>query len=178
VNLTWTATDNEAVARVDLFLSRVGVGGPYDTLATAVPNDGSYGWTVDGPVTAAAFFKVAALDSAGNGAFALSDSAFTIYDATAVGGDHVTEFALSSVGPNPTHGRCRVVFTVPQAAPVRLSVMDIQGREVAVLADGEQEAGRHEVAWSDATGRVRPGLYFVRMKAPGHTFLRRIVVIR
>jgi hypothetical protein len=59
-----------------------------------------------------------------------------------------------------------------------VSILDILGREVAVLADGESPAGRHEVTWSDDAARVRPGLYFVRMRAAGHTYLRRLVVIR
>ena len=176
VNLTWTATDNEVVAQVDLFLSRAGAGGPYDSLA-AVPNSGTYAWTATGPATSNAIFKVVARDSASNSAFALSDSAFTILDATGVDGYLPSEFALSSVSPNPVHGDCRVVFTVPRTAAVRVSILDVLGREVAVLADGERSPGRHEVAWS-ATARVQPGLYFVRMKAAGHTFVRRIVMIR
>jgi DNA-binding transcriptional LysR family regulator len=61
-------------------------------------------------------------------------------------------------------------------AAVRIGVLDVLGREVAVLAAGERPAGRHEVAWDAA--RVKPGLYFVRMQAAGRTFLRRIVMIR
>ena len=178
VALAWTATDNEVVARVDLLLSRAGAGGPYDTLAAAVPNSGTYAWTASGPTTTEAIFEVSARDSAGNGAAALSDSAFAITDVTAADGGPVLDLALAAVSPNPAHGTCRVSFALPRTSLVRVSLLDVQGREVAVLASGEHAAGRYRMTWSAAAGRVSPGLYFVRMATPGHTLLRRVVILR
>jgi hypothetical protein len=55
----------------------------------------------------------------------------------------------------------------------------VQGREVAVLAEGGFEAGRHQVRWEGAsTGRVGPGLYFVRLNVAGRSLVRRTVVTR
>jgi hypothetical protein len=176
-NLTWTATDNEVVARIDLYLSRSGSAGPFDTLATAVPNTGTYAWTVSGQPTTTAIFKVAARDSAANGAVDLSDTTFSIFTQYAVDEPPVTEFSLSPISPNPAHGPCRVTFATPRTAAVRVSVLDVAGREVALLATGESPAGRHTVTWN-AGDRARPGLYFVRMQADGLTFLRRMVIIR
>ena len=36
---------------------------------------------------------------------------------------------------------------------VRLSVLDVQGREVAVLIRGEQQAGRYQAVWDGRTTR-------------------------
>jgi hypothetical protein len=176
-NVAWTASDNEVVADVDLYLSRTGPGGPFDSLATHQPNSGSWAWTVDGPATADAYVRVVARDSAANTAMALSDSAFAILASSGVEGGTVTAFALGTVRPNPARGSCRVSFDVPRAAPVRVSIVDVQGRVVTVLADGEQPAGRHEVTWRNGT-HARPGLYFVRMTAEGRTHLQRFVLIR
>jgi len=44
-------------------------------------------------------------------------------------------------------------ITVPRAANVRLSVVDLQGREVAVLAEGVYSPGRHEIRWDGGTTR-------------------------
>src|SRR5262249_8159755 len=45
------------------------------------------------------------------------------------------EFALSGAWPNPTRGALTLAVTVPKPSPVRVSVLDLQGREVAVIAD-------------------------------------------
>ena len=52
-----------------------------------------------------------------------------------------------------------VRFGLPVAAPVRLRVLDLQGRGVAVLADGLWPAGRQSVTWDGTTaaGRAGPG---------------------
>jgi uncharacterized repeat protein (TIGR02543 family) len=54
------------VVAVDLLISRTGAAGPYQSLATGLPNTGSYAWTVDEPITGQAVLKVVAHDAAGN----------------------------------------------------------------------------------------------------------------
>ncbi len=178
-HLAWGALDNVAVSRVDLLLSRAGAGGPYDSIATAVPNTGSYDWTVTGPATLEAFLQVVARDSSGNVGWARSDSAFVIQSTTGVGSGPVTQFELPPVWPNPSRGRGRIVFAVPTTSAVRLSVLDVQGREVALLASGVYEPGRYQVRWEGSRqGPVAPGLYFVRLAVPGRALVRRVVVTR
>lgn len=89
-------------------------------------------------------------------------------------------FALSAVTPNPSRGESRVRFTLPRAAVVRLSVIDVQGREVAVLADGLETAGEHAATWNGRTARgdAPAGLYFVRYRTPEGMLVRRLVVTR
>ena len=80
-NITWTASDaGSGVANVDLQLSRSGAGGPFENIALAIPNSGSYSWSVSGPATANAFVKVTAHDNASIAGSDLSDAAFTIAD--------------------------------------------------------------------------------------------------
>jgi hypothetical protein len=72
-----------------------------------------------------------------------------------------------------------VQFALPQRAHVRLSVIDLQGREVARLADDDFTAGRHSAAW-DGLGRngaVLAGLYFLRMRVGAHTLVTRVAVV-
>ncbi len=176
-NLTWTAADNAGVTVVDLFLSRAGVAGPYDSIATNQANSGTYDWIVTGPSTSQAFLKVVAHDAAGNTASDKSDDAFAITSTTGVDDGPVTAFALSSVVPNPMRGVAHVTFALPRAARVHVGVLDVQGREVLTLADGEYGAGRHVVQLANVHA-FTPGLYFVRMTAPGHTLVNRFAVMR
>jgi hypothetical protein len=87
-----------------------------------------------------------------------------------------------SAGPNPTRGEVRVSLALPATEPrVRVSVHDVAGRELAVLADGPAAAGRHEWSWDgrDARGtRVAPGLYLIRAAAAEHVRTSRVVLAR
>ena len=80
VNLTWSATDPFlGVTGVDVELSRNG-GGSWSTLATGIPNTGTMGWTVTGPVTNNALLRVTARDAAGNAGADLSNAVWEIAD--------------------------------------------------------------------------------------------------
>jgi hypothetical protein len=180
-SLQWTAIDNVAVTTVDLLLSRTGAGGTYEGIASDQPNSGSYEWTVTEPATTDAFLKVVAHDLAGNIGEDLSDAAFTIAGSgTGVEEEVITCFELGVVSPNPMRGEVAISYALPSAAPVGLRVLDVQGREVAILANGIHSPGRHRVTWDGSTvrGRVPTGIYFLRMNVPGHVFTRRIVLAR
>lgn len=71
------------------------------------------------------------------------------------------EVRLLANYPNPFRERTRIAYELPQAARVRLSVYDLLGREVALLADGEQGAGHHEAQWS--AGTSASGVYLCRL---------------
>lgn len=88
------------------------------------------------------------------------------------------EFALETVGANPSVGPARLAFLLPRESAVRLRVFDVRGREMATLADGVLSPGRHEVTWGDpgTAGKAPAGLYFARFEAPGVLLTRRIVL--
>ena len=90
------------------------------------------------------------------------------------------EFALGRVIPNPMQGSMRVEYGLPEESAVHLSVVDVQGREIAVLAEGVQAAGWHPAGWSGRAprGRAPAGLYFARLRAGGRTFVQRFVLTR
>jgi hypothetical protein len=179
--LTWTASDDVGVTGVDLLLSRDGGATYPDTIASAVPNTGTYEWTVTPPATTTAFLRVLAHDGACNVGRDTSDAAFQIDDhVTAVGRvPRPTVFALGPVRPNPSHGPVELDYQLPRDASVRLTVVDVQGREIATLVNGPAAAGYHVANWSGATpsGQAPRGLYFARYTAGGRTFTRRFALI-
>ncbi|MFI5372765.1 MAG: S8 family serine peptidase, partial [Candidatus Eisenbacteria bacterium] len=77
--LTWNATDPDGVASVDLKLSRDG-GYNYTTIATGIPNTGSYNWNVTGPTTNNAILSVVAHDTGGHLGTDISDQVWAIID--------------------------------------------------------------------------------------------------
>ena len=178
----WTATDSVGVTAVDLLLSRDGGATYPEVIAAGIPNTGSYLWTVTAPMTTTAFLQVRAHDGGCNTGSDASDAAFTIGDQ--VSGvptlGPVTVFALGPVQPNPSRGAIQFGYQLPRESQVHLGVVDVQGREVAVLASGSVAAGRYVATWSGATpgGQAAHGLYFVRYVAGGKVFSRRFALLR
>lgn len=80
------------------------------------------------------------------------------------------------VVPNPFDAQTTVRFDLPVAAPVRVEVLDLLGRRVALLADGPLEAGRHAVTWDG--GGAPAGVYLVRMTMGATTRTHRVTVVR
>ena len=70
---------------------------------------------------------------------------------------------LALAGPNPFRATTRLAVTLDASRVVRLTVHDVRGRQVAVLADGPLPGGRRVLTF-DAVG-LAPGVYVVRLEA-------------
>jgi len=72
--------------------------------------------------------------------------------------------------PNPFHEAISLTIRAQQAGNIRVSVHDVQGREVVVIAEGAITAGEHPISW-DGRGKqgraLSSGVYFVRLQSPG-----------
>jgi hypothetical protein len=91
------------------------------------------------------------------------------------------EASLRPVTPNPVRGgAARVGFAVAHESRVRLSVVDLQGRVVAVLADRVFEPGTYQSSWNGMGhgSAASAGVYFVRYQTEGRTFTQRFALVR
>jgi Zn-dependent metalloprotease len=79
-------------------------------------------------------------------------------------------FQLLQNYPNPFNPGTTFVFDLGERSQVSLEVFSILGQRVAVVAQGEYDAGRHEIRW-EATGRsgghLSSGTYFFRLTSEG-----------
>ncbi len=101
-------------------------------------------------------------------------SGATVAGVNVTGTDEATAGGLELSVPNPARSAAAVRYTLPASGPVRLAVVDVLGREVAVLAEGAQAAGSHEAH----LGGLAPGVYVLRMTAGAATSSRTITVVR
>ena len=107
----------------------------------------------------------------------------TIYNddgATAVAGGPTGELALRVLTPNPGRGSPRLEFDLPDDAPVSLSVLDVGGHRVALIAEGRYPAGRHVAEWDTGAGghsHLARGIYFVRLATWAGVRTLRVVLL-
>jgi hypothetical protein len=75
--ITWTATDNVGVTRIDIFYSTDG-GRTWRTIATGLSNTGSYNWRIPNTPSTNCLVRIDAYDTSGNRGSDTSDKPFTI----------------------------------------------------------------------------------------------------
>jgi hypothetical protein len=159
-----------------------------DVRLTAVDRlaSGASGWTALTPLPEAREGAVAAVLGTdlyvvgGTGPFGSVLASAVRLPGAAVGTDDGPPTGPSSTlaldGPNPARGAVRLRYEAAEAGPARLVVVDVRGREVAVLADGVGPAGRRTAVW-DASG-LPAGLYAARLTTPTGGAVVRFVLVR
>jgi hypothetical protein len=78
--------------------------------------------------------------------------------------------------PNPANPGTTVDFSIGESAPVRLTVHDIRGRRVAVLADRTFPPGTHAVPFRDPS--LSSGTYLVKIETPGALETRKLMLLK
>ncbi len=122
------------------------------------------------------FYKVTALDHAGNESDPASPDAVTGSEAGAP-----AAFALHQNSPNPFNPVTTISFDLPRTSNVRLDIIDVQGRRIVTLLDESHEAGRHAVTWrglDDAGHSVSSGMYFYRLSTDGFNETRKMLLLQ
>jgi len=90
--------------------------------------------------------------------------------------------SLAQNYPNPFNNSSRIAYALASAGHVRLTVLDLLGREVAQLVDENKASGSFSAQWD--AGGAASGTYVVRMTfqpADGggaQSFLRRVVLLK
>ena len=80
-----------------------------------------------------------------------------------------------TIGPNPARGALTARFTLPDARPARLELLDLAGRRVA--AREVNGTGAHAETFSEAAA-LSPGVYLMRLEHGGAVRTTRVAVIR
>jgi len=98
-------------------------------------------------------------------------------------GDVPARVTLAPSVPNPTTGAFTVRFGIPAESAGRrfeLSLYDVAGRRIAMLAEGTARAGHQAAAFDGRDGGrpLRAGRYFLRLEVGGRTARRSLVLVR
>ncbi|MCK5839221.1 MAG: T9SS type A sorting domain-containing protein [Bacteroidales bacterium] len=78
--------------------------------------------------------------------------------------------------PNPCFEETTIAFTISKACNIQLKLFDINGKEIANLAEGYFEYGEHKVHLN--TSSIPTGSYFYRLEAGKSVSTKRLIVLR
>ncbi len=78
--------------------------------------------------------------------------------------------------PNPFNPATTIGFYLPETSDIRLSVHDLLGREVGILAQGPAAPGEHSVVF-DAS-QLPGGVYMYRLTAGSHAVTRKLTLVK
>ncbi len=89
--------------------------------------------------------------------------------------------SLSQNYPNPFNPITFIDFSLPRAAHVKLSVVNLLGQKVRTLVDSRLEAGFHTASWDGTDSRgtaVASGVYIYRIETGEQSFSKKMMLVR
>lgn len=86
------------------------------------------------------------------------------------------EIELHQNFPNPFNPTTIISFYLPESEEVRLSIFNIVGQPVAVIAEGTMSAGEHQFEW-DATDKPS-GMYIYQLEVGKSVMTRKMTLVK
>jgi hypothetical protein len=85
--------------------------------------------------------------------------------------------SLDANTPNPFSELTTIPYSVAKRGSVRLTIIDVVGKEVAVLVDQQMEPGNYTVGFH-ATADMPAGTYWYALDLNGRTLARKMIYVR
>ena len=88
---------------------------------------------------------------------------------------------LAQNAPNPFNSQTVIAYALSQPELVRLEIFSLTGQRVAVLQQGLQQAGYHQLRWQgrDDAGRpVATGIYLYRLVTEKESLTRKLILLK
>jgi hypothetical protein len=87
-----------------------------------------------------------------------------------------TQIRIVEAYPNPFNATTTIMFDLHKAGHVSLHVLDLLGREVAVLTDGFFEAGSQRVTFDGSN--LASGVYFARLNDGQYSLTKKLMLLK
>ena len=97
------------------------------------------------------------------------------YNSNPVGINELTKSIRFNLYPNPTTGETNVNFHLDDPATIKVSVLDIMGREVLPATEGRYNAGDQTIS-VNKNGTLANGVYFVNLSYNGAKMSTKLVI--
>ena len=116
---------------------------------------------------------VVALTGASQGLWTLGSASYVSGVETAL---LPTSLQMAPVWPNPVRDGATVRFGMPHRGRAKVSLYSVRGERVAVLFDGDGDAGWHSTQVDSR--RIASGVYFLRLESDGKMVSKKVMVVR
>jgi hypothetical protein len=90
-------------------------------------------------------------------------------------------FALHQNYPNPFNPVTNIVYDIPEASEVRITIYNITGQSVRTLAQGQHEPGRYRIQWNATNDYGNPlssGMYIYRIRAGDFISVKKLILMK
>ncbi len=97
------------------------------------------------------------------------------------GGGMPLVYSLDQNYPNPFNAATTIKFRIPRQEHVKITVYNVLGQTVSVLADQSFLPGEHTVVWDGRDGRgktVATGIYLYQIKSEGLTKTKKMILLK
>ena len=170
--IVWSAPEHQGNVRIAL--NRDYPDGTWETVVSNTANDGDYTWTPAEPASAHCRVRIATLYDAQTYTESAADFSIT---ASAVGEAAVpSEFAVGKPYPNPFNSAAQIALDLPSPTRVEGVVFNRLGQQVALLVNGELDAGVHRLTFDGSA--LPSGIYFIRITVYGETHMMKAVMVK
>jgi len=86
------------------------------------------------------------------------------------------QFTLEQNYPNPFNPSTTIKYTLPGISPVKITIHDVTGRQVAEIYNDMVTAGTHQVTWNAAS--IASGVYFYKVAAVKNVKIGKMMLIK
>lgn len=89
--------------------------------------------------------------------------------------------AASLARPNPFSDQTNIMFTLWEDSALRIDILDLEGKLVTTLVDGNFTAGEHSIVWNGMDGQRQqapPGFYIYRIGDGNTVATGRVALVR
>ena len=93
----------------------------------------------------------------------------------------LSEISLVSTFPNPFYSIATLLFSLPEATSIELSIYNIRGQKLITLVDERKGKGVHTVIWNgmdEAGNSVVSGVYFYRFETEYKSESGRLILVK
>lgn len=86
------------------------------------------------------------------------------------------KFELQQNYPNPFNPQTKISFSMPQSGLVKITVRDVQGKEVKELVNGIYQSGSYSVDFK--ADELSSGIYFYTINTSGFTDTKKMLLVK
>ncbi len=147
-----------------------------DSLSMVSGQEQSLDWLVSESSSEDCRWRLGLTDAFGNRSVVESGPHIIVLDGSPAGDALPERMILAPNHPNPFNPATRFSFALPAAGKARLSIHDLNGREVELLWSGHREAGWWELDWRPVG--LPSGVYFARLRQGDVVLARKVMLLK